>query len=1076
MQKSYLYQPSLGNDKIFFIAENSLWSVSIEGGIAKRLVTGEGVTSKPMLSPDGNLIAFNFNEEGSTELYIMPSEGGTAQRLTYHNRPSTPAGWSNDSKTIYFASTMKSQFNRTPELFSIAVDGGTISPLNIGSFHWINIHPDGNKTVLGKNRTDLSYWKRYKGGTAGQVWYGTINDLKFSQLIKHQAGHVMPQFVGDRIYFLSDRDGISNIYSINLDGEDLKKHTDHKDFYVRNLYVRDGKAVYQLGGEIYLIDLKTDQSIKIEIDLASPLTPDKPYFTLTDKYIEDMDISDDSEHSLFTVRGKLSELPNWSGASKVLGKKQGVRYRLAKYINDDGDIICASDEGGEERIELHHSTYLKEREVLATLPAGRIKRIYPSNEGKKAVVISSQGVYYILDIDKKTLEQFDKTESIFIDYFQTWSPDDRYIAYTKVKGKDDTSSIFIYDTQEKEVIRITDDEFNDRNPEFDPEGKYLYFVSLRYMEPYIDHRDIVFSYQKSSKPYIVILNKETPLPFLVPHKPEEPTKKKNDKNNNNDDKEEKKVETKIDKDGIIDRIFEFPVEPAMEYYGVIALKDKVILPSLDPIGMFSWRGKPIGLKLEIYDLIENRVEPYMTDIQGLAVSRKKKWMLFKSTKGEYTIRKAGEKPPEGKDNKPSRQTGGKVDTSKINIKVDLKQEWKQIFNEVWRMGKEFFWNEEMSGVDWEKVKAKYEPILDRLNTREELNDLLWEMQGELGTSHAYIFGGELQKTKGYKIGLLGADFEFDTSKSLYKVSRIYKGDTFSKDSFSPLLLPGINVEVGDYILLINGEEVDPKAHPYKHLLNYTGNEAVLTVSKTGKMDDAREVSVPTISSETPLIYRDWVNANINYVSKKTSNEVGYFHLPNMSTEGLMEFDRYFYQNLDKKGLVIDIRCNGGGFTSQYFLQKLYRRLVGFVNTRWHNKPETIPDCTFRGSIVVIIDENSGSDGDIFPRSFKNLNMGTVVGKRTWGGVVGISGSELNRTVDKGGSTQPQHAIWFIQQKYSVENYGVDPDVEVDNDPKSINEGKDNQLDVAIEEVKKLMDKQDFIEPDFGEIKKTAFEG
>ncbi len=1073
MQESYKYQPSLGNDKIFFVSENSLWSVNLEGGLAKRLVTGEGIASKPVVSPDGNLIAFNFNEEGSTELYVMPAEGGSAKRLTYHNNPSSPAGWSPDSMTIFFASNMKSQFGRTPELFSIPVKGGNFTPLNIGSFHWINVHKDGNKTLLGKNRTDLSYWKRYKGGTSGQIWYGTYKDLNFTQLIEHKAGHVLPQFDGDRIYFLSDRDGISNLYSVNLDGKDLKKHTNHKDYYVRNLSVRRGKAVYQLAGDIYIIDLETDKSNKIIIDLASPLKPERAYFTLTDKFIDDMDISDDSEHSLFTVRGKLSVLPNWSGASKVLGKKQGVRYRLAKYINDEGDIICASDEGEEERIELHHSTYLREKEVLATLPAGRVKKIYPSNDGKKAIVISSQGVFYIMDIENKTLNEFDKTESIFINYKQSWSPDDRYIAYSKVFGKEDTASIFIYDTQNGEVLRVTDIEFNDYNPQFDPEGKYLYFASSRYMEPYIDHRDIVFSYVSSSKPYIVVLSKETPLPFVVPHKPEDTSKKKDKKND--EEKEDEKINTKIDKEGLSDRIFEFPVDSA-DYYKITPLKNKVILSSIPPTGMFSWRGKTPGLKMEIYDLIENRNEPYMTDIEDFVISRNKKWMLFKSTKGEYTFRKAGEKVPEGKDNKPSRQTGSKVDTNKINISIDLKQEWKQIFNEIWRMGKEFFWNEEMSGVDWDNVRTKYEPIVDKINSREELNDILWEMQGELGTSHAYIFGGELQKTKGYKIGLLGADFDFDNSKSLYKVSRIYKGDTFLKDKFSPLLLPGVNVEVGDYILSVNGEEVEPEVHPYKYLLNYAGKEAVLTVSKTGKLEDAREVSVPTIPSETPLIYRDWVNNKIKYVSEKTNNDVGYFHIPNMSTEGLMEFDRYFYQNMDKKGLIIDIRCNGGGFTSQDFLQKLYRRLVGFVKTRWHNKPETIPDFTFRGSIVVIIDENAGSDGDIFPRSFKNLNMGTVVGKRTWGGVVGISGSELNRTVDKGGSTQPQHAIWFIQQKYSVENYGVDPDIEVDNDPKSINEGKDNQLDVAIEEVRKLMEKNEYFEPDFGPIKKTSYEG
>ncbi len=790
-----------------------------------------------------------------------------------------------------------------------------------------------------------------------------------------------------------------------------------------------------------------------------------------------MDICDKGNTTMFTVRGKLVSLPLWSGASKVFGNKQGVRYRLSEFLNEDDDIITVSDEGDNEKIEIHYNSYLKGSKVITELPSGRVLEIIPSPDGKSAAISSSEKKLYLLDIEKQKLEHIDTTASAYMpSWSPNWSPDSRYITYAKVPENSDVTSIYIYGTKGKEIIRLTDGEFSDEVPVFDPEGKYLYFVSNRYLNPHMDHRDLMFSNVSSSKPYLVVLNKDTPLPFIVPHEPEQNKKKdKKNKKDKKEDKEEKKIEVKIDKEGLQSRIFEFPVE-ASAFYIVVGLKNKVMLASIDKIGMLDWGNlEKKGMKLELYDFVENRLDPYMTDIQRFKVSKNAKWMIYKS-KGKYHFAKAGEKQtPANKDEKPSRVNGGAIDTNRIKVRVDLKKEWKQIFKEIWKFTYEYFWNEGLSGVDWERVRKLYEPLVDKINTREELNDLLWEVQGELGTSHAYIFGGDLHKNRAYKIGLLGADFEIDKSKKLYKISKIYEGDTFYDKKYSPLTMPGVNVGEGEYIHAVNGEEVDSTSHPYEKLINLANNEVVLTVSKTGNIKDAREVTVKTISSETPIIYRDWVKKNIRYVKEKTNGKVGYFHLPNMSTEGLIEFDRYYYQFADKEGLILDLRCNGGGFVSQNLLQRLYRKLIAFDKPRWGNekKLETMPTYTFRGSLVVIIDQYSGSDGDIFPQSFKNLEMGTIVGKRTWGGVVGINGAKLGGTVDRGGSTHPEFAIWFVKQKYGVENYGVDPDVEVENDPKSMKEGKDNQLDIALEELKKLMEKNEYFTPDWGDIPKTG---
>jgi tricorn protease len=1078
MPSAYLNSPALGEERLFFISENSLWSVAVGGGEAKRLVSGEGVVSHPLLSPDCSLIAYAFNEEGSIEVYVMPSEGGEAERLTFHNAPSYPAGWSLDGKTLYVRSTMHSPSSRVAELHGIATTGGASTPLSIGHALWINMHSDGNQALIGKHSVDVARWKRYQGGLAGTIWIGTFDDRRFRLLLSHRSGHVLPQFSDDRVFFITDRDGIGNVYSTETEGGNIRQHTHHSNFYARYLSVRNGKLAYQCGGDIYLNDTEGGESRRVKIELGSPLKPEKSYFVNVGRYVEGLGVSNDGRRSLFTIRGKPVSIPSWSGAARQLGTRQGVRYKLPRYLNEDGDVLCVSDESGEEEVERHFSSFSKAPVVIGKSPEGYVTHLACSHDGKRVAAGTNRRKLYLLHVEERRWEQIDESRYALwgnVRWSPAWSPDDRFIAYAKME--DEKYSIFLYDTQGKRVLRATDPEFDDFDPDFDPGGKYLYFTSFRDINPYRDYLDINYSYPSMAKPYLLVLAKVTPLPFLFPHEEkQEGDKPGGEKKKPEKEEEERKIIVEVDAEGLSDRIFEFPEVKASSWCQVTGLNDKVVIASWPVKGMldegpWSEEGEKDEIKLEIYDLANNKIDSYLRGVSRFSFSTNREWLIYKSG-GRYRVKKAGEKAGEkeaSRDEKPGKQSG-LLDLSRIRVKVQLREEWRQILLEAWRFQREHFWNEEMSGVDWEGVKKRYLPLLEKINTREELDDLLWEMQGELGTSHAYSMGGDFEKSRGYRVGLLGCDFSLDEDSGRYRFNRIYRGDTFYSDRHSPLSAPGVNVEEGDFLMAVNGEEVNAGVYPYAHLVNLVRTEVALLVSKTDRMEDAREVTVKTMASEFPVRYREWVKKNIRYVAEKTQGRVGYFHLPDMSTNGIVEFDRHFYQNIYKEGLIVDVRWNGGGYISQTLLQKLYRRMVGFVKSRWSNREETIPDNTFRGSLVVIADEFSGSDGDIFPQSFKNLKMGTLIGKRTWGGVVGIT---LNtRLVDRGLVTQPEYAIWFKEQGFRVENYGVDPDIEVDNDPASVLRGEDRQLDEAVREIQKLMEKQGYFVPEFEPIKKT----
>lgn len=1074
-QGVYLQRPSLGKKNIFFISENSLWSVSTRGGIARKLVSGTGRVVSCLLSPDEKHIAYTFSEEGSYDVYIMPSEGGYAKRVTFHNVLSSPAGWSSNSSFLYIRSSMRNALRAGVELFKVSAGGGDLVPLNAGHALWINVDAGGENVLLGKHDIDVAWWKHYRGGNAGTIWIGSLKTMDFKPLFKHPAGYVLPQFDSGRIYFISDRDGTGNLYSTNLEGEDLLQHTRHKKFYVRFLSMKNGKAAYQHAGDIYLCDVKTNQVKRLDIRLSAPLKPEKTYFINTQKYCKLCAVSDDGKNTLFSIRGKQVILPVRHGASRIPGIKQGVRYKLSRFLNDGTSVISVSDESfvkssdeslEEEELVIYKTDYHKKPVKLGRVPEGYVTDLAVSHDGKKTVAGTNRRQLFLIDIKTKSWELIDtstyRKEGNLL-WVPEWSPDDRYIAYSKVE--DSFYSIFLYDVRDREIIRITNSEFDDFFPSFDPSGKYLYFSSMRYIDPYIDFFDINFAYAAPFKPYLLVLHKDTPVPFIIPHE-KETEDKKNEKK-----KDDEKPAVSLYKEGLSNRVFEIPGIPASPFCIASGVQDKILIATWPLKGLREREGwfetdHRDMIKIQVYDLIENKCDTYVEGIQEFVLSANKKWMAVKKD-DKYWAFSTGEKPPEalvkGTQNGGAGDTPGLLDFKKIKIQVDLKKEWRQIFLEAWRFQREHFWNENMSGIDWEEVKTRYLPLLDKINTREALSDLLWEVHGELGTSHAYNFGGDFEGTKGYRVGLLGADFQLDEKLKKYRIQKIYRGDSFYKDSFSPLALPGVNVEEGDYLLAINGEKITLFSYPLAHLVNMTGTEVVLTISKNGSAKDSREVTVKTLSSERELRYRDWVNKNIEYVLKKTDGQAGYFHIPDMGTKGLIEFDRYFYQYLDKKGLIIDVRNNGGGYVSQTLLQKLYRQLVGFIKTRWDGRLFTLPDCTFRGSMVVIIDEFAGSDGDIFPQSFKNLHMGTVIGKRTWGGVVGICINTV--LVDRGIVTQPEYAIWFTGQGYGVENYGVAPDIEVENDPRSVYEGKDNQLDAAIEELKRLMKEKEYIEPE-----------
>lgn len=1051
MQGYYRY-PTINNDTIIFVSEDDLWTVSLHGGVARRLTSNLGEVTHPYLSSNGKYVAFVGREEGHPEVYCMDAQGGPAKRLTFFGSPCSVVGWSHDDKRILFANNVRQWYLRTFYIYSVDRNKDLPAEIPVGPATHISYGPDGG-VVIGRNTADPALWKRYRGGRVGELWIDRAGKGNFSKLIKLKGNCTSPMWIGKRIYFISDHEGIGNLYSCTPYGKNVKRHTNHINFYVRNATTDGNNIVYQAGGDIYIYYTDDTKNKKVDIQHHSPRVQTNRKFVEAPKYMEDYAFHPRGEMVAITSRGKVFSMRNWEGPVSQNGTEVNARYRLGRWLYDGKRLIVVTDEKGEDSLQIHYTDSSKNAIVLPILDIGRPIELEPSPRKPLVALTNHRFELIMVNIPSKKRiildhSTYDRITGI------TWSCDGEWLAYS-FPDSDRTRCIKLCNVTTRKTYRVTRSVLQDFSPSFDPEGKYLYFLSNREFDPVYDTIQFELSFPANIKPYLITLRKDIPSPFKysesapvgleMPDFAKELVKPK---------KKPKKI--RIDLDGIEDRVISFPLAPG-KYEQLCGINNKVLVSKFPIQGSirewFSPHGPSDGV-LQFYDLKEQKTGVIATNIMNFRLSQNSELLIYRS-KNSLRIIKPMEKAEQKLQKEPVGPKSGWVDLSRIKIMVEPKAEWQQMYRDVWRLQRDHFWTRDMSGVDWGKVHTRYLPFLDRIGTRSEFSDLIWEMQGELGTSHAYEFGGDYRQEPQYKQGFLGADFEHDKKFKAYRITNIAKGDPWNEERRSPLLTPGLNARIGDLLFAIDGKRVTKEVSPQELLVNRADTEVVVTIAdRNGR--NKRSFAVKTLRDETLCRYRDWVEQNREKVHRKSNNRIGYVHIPDMGPRGFAEFHRYFLSELQYPGLVVDVRFNRGGHVSQLLIEKLARKRIGYDISRW-GKPSPYPYEAVLGPIVCLTNECAGSDGDIFSHAFKLYKIGPLIGKRTWGGVIGISPYYF--LSDGGQTTQPEYSFWFTDVGWGVENYGTEPDIEVDNRPQDYVQGRDPQLERGIQECKQLLKKQ-----------------
>lgn len=1064
VRDGYYRYPAIFKDTVVFVSEGDLWRVDLPHPTARRLTFNKGAIKSPVFSPDGLHIAFTSSDEGTCEVYVMSANGGERKRLTYMGDDSQVLCWTKEG--IYFSSSYGQPFAKYNVIWRIDGDGGLPERLDIGPANYISFKGDTlkNGAVLQRHGyREYGYWKRYRGGTAGDIWIDPTGKGTFNRLLDLKADLARPLWVGDKIIFISDHEGIGNLYQCDIRGQNIKRLTHHKDYYVRSPNTDGHRVVYHAGGDLWVLDLKTEKSTFVKIDYYSDCPERSRKCFNASQYLQGYSLHPKGNHLAVVTRGKACTFDNWEGPVIQVGKQEGIRYRLPTWLPDGKRLVLVSDDAGEENFQIYDvQTAHMISEPKKALDVGRILYIMANPKQDTAIIFNHRHEIWFLDLKTWATKRIDHS-AYHVPTGGSWSPDGKWFTYGASKTRQ-KMVIKLFEAASKKVVEITNPVLIDESPVFDPEGKFIYFISHRHFDPVMDAMHFELSFAYGAKIYAIPLQKDTPTPFLKIPSPlaEEEDKKKDkkaQKEKEEDSKEaEKEIKVTVDLEGIQHRLLEFPIG-AGSYSHLIAAKGKIYFISYALEGVLEVKSDEGELhsSLEVFDFETLKTDSVLNDVLDVQISDNSEMLLVWVSKRLRAF-KVGEKPEE--DATPSKKSGW-IDLNRIKLMVTPSAEWGQMFKEAWRLQRDHYWTPDMSEINWISVYDRYAPLLERVNTREEFSDLVWEMQGELGTSHAYVFGGDLKRPPQWNIGSLGADYAWDERKQAYKIINITHGDYWDVKLSSPFVQAGRNVKEGDYLLSINKQKLTKKLTPPEVLFNRFRETVELEVADE-KLKNRRTLFVQTLSNQHGARYRDWVESNRAYVHEKTKGAVGYIHIPDMGAEGYAEFHRSFLQEVDCQGLIVDVRFNGGGFVSQLLLEKLARRRLGYDVTRWQGTipyPQEAP----MGPMVAITNEYAGSDGDMFSHNFKAMGLGRLIGKRTWGGVVGIW--PRYGLVDGGMTTQPEFSFWFKDVGWSIENHGVDPDIEVEIMPQDYQSGRDPQLDRSLQEIMALIKKHDYFVPD-----------
>ncbi len=1037
-----LHSPAISEQHIAFVYAEDLWIANLDGSNPKRLTIDEGIESNPVFSPDGTHLAFSAQYDGNTDVFVIPASGGIPKRLTWHPSFDWVTGFSPDGTEVLFISQRTNYTNRYAKLYTINIEGGQAKELPIPNAFRASFSSDGQYIAYVPIYEVFNQWKNYRGGTQGRIWIYNVSNHEVEEIPRPQSGanDAQPQWLGNKVFFRSDRNGEFNLYSYDMDSKSVTQHTQFEDFPVLSLNANGEQLIYEQAGYIHNFDVNTNNSTKITVGIATDLLELRERFVSGQQYIRNGALSPTGARVVLDFRGEIVTVPAKKGDVNYISQTPGVHEKYPSWSPDAKYIAYFSDASGEYAIHLSSM----QNDEVKTIPlngTGFYANLHWSPDSKKLCYVDNGRNLYICDIESgistKIAEDKLYIPGSFRELFGSWSHDSKWISYTIIT-ETNFEQAFVYSVGQNLSFELSDGLSSVAEPCFDPSGKYIYMLASTDAGPVLNWFDQSNQdMDMSSSIYLVTLQKNLVSPLAKENDTEEIKEDKSEEEDKKkgDSDEEVEKDLKIDWDGIQNRIIDLPIKAGSYYNLRCAEEGKIYYIAYNSNGNY---GDPSPVKL--YDL-KKREEKEIYQANGFDISADGKKMLFVKG-GSWQIADTGKKP----DN-------GKLKMNEIKVKINPAKEWVNIFNEAWRVNRDYFYDPGMHGLDWDATKSKYEVFLPDVVCRGDLYNMMEWMFSELGVGHHRFQGrgDRMNNPARVNVGLLGANYK--VSNNRYQFTKIFGGLNWTPELRSPLTEPGVNVNVGDYLLAVDGTNVNADENLYSFFENKAGQIVQLKVGPNADGSNSRTVKVVPLNNERALRNRDWVEGNMKKVHDATDGQVAYVYVPNTAGLGHQYFKRYFFPQANKKAIIIDERHNGGGQLADYYIDILRKPYQAHWNFRYGQDLKA-PSASIQGPKVMLIDETAGSGGDYLPWMFRKYKLGTLIGKTTWGGLVGVLG--YPEFIDGGSVTAPNVAFWN-EDGFRVENEGVAPDIEVEQWPKEVIEGHDPQLEKAIEVILKKLE-------------------
>ncbi len=1083
-QSKLLRFPDIQGDRVVFTHGGDLWLAPAGGGTASRLTSHPGIELFAKFSPNGKWIAFTGQYDGDEQVYVMPSSGGVPTQLTFYpaRGPLTPRwgydnqvyGWSTDGARVLFRSHRDSWTLPMTRLYTVAATGGPAEPLPMPESGAGAYAPDGARIVYSPRFRDFRSEKRYGGGQANDLFVFDLKTNDATRITDHPRADRDPMWIGGTIYFNSDRSGTFNLYAYDVAKKTVAPLTTSTTWDVRwpSEDAQSGRIVYESNGGLQVFDTKTGKANAIAITVPDDGLARRPSRIPVGSQVRDIELSPKGERALFAARGDIFTAPIEKGPTRNLTRSSGAHDKWPRWSPDGARIAFMSDLSGEDELYVIAQDGTGKPEALTK--GGRAFRYAPawSPDGARIAFGDKDGKVYVVTVADKTIKEIvDAPRGQIQDY--TWAPRGHVLAFS-MNGPNGQASVHIWNEKDGQVRRVTDPLFNAESPAWDPDGKYLFFKSDREFAPQLSTVEFNFATNRTTGLFALALRKDVPNLF-PPESDEVKIGADKDDKKADEKKPDDKADTKadapkdgraddkktvvpasagselvIDVDGLAGRVIRVPL-PADNYDGLSANKNGLIY-TVSGAGYYG-RDSDRDRSLRFYACKDRKETTLVPDMSGYALSADGAKLLVSQGGGgggggssSFVLLDASAGGASNK--KPVSNSGLMYDRVPA-------EEWAQIFGEVWRRYRDFFYVENMHGYDWAALRTQYEPLVAHVAHRGDLNTVIAEMIAELTVQHAYIAGGDMVVPPRARVALPGARFELDKASGKYRIARIFTGQNEEERYRAPLTEVGVQAAVGDYVLAIDGEEPKATEDPYRLLRNKADRPVTLTLNATPTATGARTVTFQPLASEESLLYLDWVQANRKRVAELSKGRAAYLHVPDMGADGIREFIKWYYGQIDAEALVVDVRANGGGNVSRMLIERLRRQVLALGYARTDSMASTYPDGVFRGPMVAILNENSASDGDIFPAMFREAKLGPLVGRRSWGGVVGIT--NRGTLLDGGVVNVPEFGFASAKGAWAIEGYGVDPDIDVENDPKSVIAGRDPQLERAVAEVMKALE-------------------